>query len=76
MSGRILGGAVRHNLEVKMCDMCDWEDLLTKIEEMLDDGSFDWAEDTLEGIYETVERMEHSTDRQWDAVENIAAKGR
>jgi len=54
-----------------MCSKCDWEDVLSQIEEMLDDPDYDFARDTLEGIKEWVEEREHCTVRQRTAVENI-----
>lgn len=54
-----------------MCDSCEYEDLLDKINELTDDESFEWASDTLHGIHDTVESRSHATERQWEAVENI-----
>ena len=54
-----------------MCATCPWSDLLHAIEEAADDDRFVWAKDTLDGIYETVERMEHCTERQVEAIQNI-----
>lgn len=48
-------------------------DLYRRIEEMLDSGEFDWAEDTLTGIQETVAKCGYVTERQTTAVDNIAA---
>jgi len=55
-----------------MCEMCDWNSVLARIDSLLDTGRFDFAEDTLQGIYAWVEENEHVTDKQRDAVENIA----
>jgi hypothetical protein len=44
---------------------------LRELEDMIDDGRYQWAEDTLEGIRETVERTRTVTDNQKRAVENI-----
>ena len=54
-----------------MCNHCEWEDFLQDIEDILDGGDCDFAEDTLRGISETVTGMEHCTENQRDAVENI-----
>lgn len=59
-----------------MCDRCDWESLIEQIDEMIDSGDFDWAMDTLEGIRGTVSEREHATERQAEAIENIAEKRR
>ena len=45
---------------------------LTLIEEMQDSGKFKFAEDTLEGIYDWVDKERHITDKQKSAVRNIA----
>lgn len=54
-----------------MCINCGWEDLLSKIDGMLDTGDFEWAENTLTGIHDTVESREHCTERQCEAIDNI-----
>lgn len=54
-----------------MCDKCGWEELLETIEEMLEDDTYEFAADTLEGIEEWVNDNEHCTPRQEEAVENI-----
>ena len=58
-----------------MCDSCDFEDLLEKIDALLGDEDYEWASDTLSGIADWVEGHKHATDNQWQAVENIEAKG-
>lgn len=45
---------------------------LVEVDEMLDSGKFDWAEDTLTGISETVDRTERVTQNQLAAVRKIA----
>ena len=55
-----------------MCDSCEWSDLKDKIDEMLDDdGKYDWAEETLNGILGWITEKEHCTDKQKEAVDNI-----
>ena len=54
-----------------MCSSCDWEDLIYEIEGALEDGDFDWASDTLEGILEWVKANEHCTEGQKQAIRNI-----
>jgi len=54
------------------CPDCGWEELVEKIEAMDDSGKFGWAQDSIEGIKETVERNEHATDGQRTAIDNIA----
>ncbi|MFA5379215.1 MAG: hypothetical protein WC455_25895 [Dehalococcoidia bacterium] len=55
-----------------MCDNCGWEELLERIDDLLSDGDCDFAHETLEGFQFWVEAKEHCTDRQREAVENIA----
>lgn len=50
----------------------DPNELIEQIAEMLDSGDFDWAEDTLEGIAETVGERDTVTPKQREAVANIA----
>ena len=49
------------------------EHFLSRISDMLESDQFEWARDTLEGIYKTVEERETVTAAQARAVENIAA---
>lgn len=49
----------------------DIKEFLKRIEELVDSGKYDWAEDTLLGIGETVETTERITTRQKEAVDNI-----
>ena len=54
-----------------MCDCCDWEELVTDIDEMLEEEDYEFATDTLEGIRGWIVDNEHCTDNQKDAVKNI-----
>jgi len=54
-----------------MCENCNWEDIVDRIDEMLGSENYDWAEDTLSGIQATMMEMEHATDRQSAAIDNI-----
>ena len=56
-----------------MCSECDWEDFADGLNILLGDPDFMWAEDTIEGIQETVREKEHVTERQQEAIENIEA---
>lgn len=55
-----------------MCDCCDWEELLERIEVLQDDKRYEFAADTLSGIYGWVEEREHCTEAQQRAIDNIA----
>lgn len=46
--------------------------VLTEIEDLIEEAP--WAKDTLEGIYETIERTQRVTDGQETAIANIADK--
>lgn len=48
---------------------------LAWIDDMLESGEYDWAEQTLSGIRETVEGSGMVTDRQQRAVDNIENAG-
>lgn len=55
--------------------MTEWKELLEKIEDMVDSGDYEWAEETLLGIGETIEDNMYVTDRQREAIQNIEAAG-
>ena len=55
-----------------MCRHCEWEDYLSKCQEMLEDPDCAFAYDTIEGIGDWIEENEHVTERQKEAVDNIA----
>jgi hypothetical protein len=46
-------------------------EFIKRIDELLESGDYDWAEDTLSGIRETVERTGRVTENQERAVSNI-----
>lgn len=50
----------------------NWEEFLGALEYMRACGSFDWADDTLEGIEKSVAERERVTEGQLQAVKNIA----
>lgn len=56
-------------------DLPSFVDFLERIEELLDTGDYDWARETLEGIYKTVEDSERVTPGQITAVDNIENRG-
>jgi hypothetical protein len=56
-----------------MCKECNWEDFLEEINDLQSDSNYDWAEETLSGIGETVGNWEHATEGQKAAVANIVA---
>lgn len=55
-----------------MCRYCNWEEAKEKCEEMLADLDFAFADDTITGILEWIEENEHITEKQEEAIENIA----
>jgi hypothetical protein len=55
----------------------EWQRFSRDIEELRGSGAYHWAESTLAGIQETVEKTKRVTDGQRRAVTNIeAARGR
>lgn len=52
----------------------DAADFVRLIDEMLESGEFDWAEDTLTGISDTVSKTGRVTEGQRRAVDNIGEK--
>jgi hypothetical protein len=54
-----------------MCDSCHWSDLLEEIKEMCAGGGYEFADQTLSGIYDRVRLTRHCTERQKTAVSNI-----
>ena len=50
-------------------------ELLTELEDLIERPELQYARDTLEGIYESVEASERVTKRQLRAVNNIEAGG-
>ena len=50
-------------------------DFLSRLEDMRADDDYDWASDTLEGIYTTVTASGRVTDGQLRAINNIEEGG-
>lgn len=48
-----------------------WFEQLTRIEEMLEDTQYQWAEETLEGIRDWIREHKHVTPKQIEAIDNI-----
>lgn len=57
-----------------MCDNCEWEEFRNNVTELLMNEAYEFAQDTLTGIYEWVDKNGHVTDRQKEAVLNISLK--
>lgn len=55
-----------------MCQSCEWEDKLQECEELLSNVEYEFAEDTLSGISEWIRENRHVTDKQSNAISNIA----
>jgi hypothetical protein len=56
-----------------MCDSCEWDVVLTELEELCEADDYQWANETLAGIAGTIEEREHVTEKQLTAIENIKA---
>ena len=54
-----------------MCDTCEWEENLEELNELCENPDYEWANDTLSGIAEWVEKKQHITEKQIDAIGNI-----
>ena len=54
-----------------MCDECNYEDYLEEMEMMSADEAYEFAWDTIGGIYDWVEEKEHITEAQIRAIANI-----
>lgn len=54
-----------------MCDECGYEEALDKLDDMLLDEDYSFADSTLSGIKEWVQEHEHVTEKQWEAITNI-----
>ena len=54
-----------------MCNECGWEDYIEECEEMMDDSRYNFAKDTIEGIYDWIFENHHVTENQIRAIKNI-----
>ena len=54
-----------------MCKRCDWETYIDDIDKMLIDPDYEFAEETLSGIRDWIEKNEHITDKQSISIDNI-----
>jgi hypothetical protein len=61
-----------------MCTQCGYQETIDTIDDMIVEDRYQWALDTIEGIYTEVVNKKHVTDRQLTALENIrmARRGR
>ncbi len=54
-----------------MCDKCKWEEYEEKCEGMLNDSSYEFALDTIDGIYNWIQSNNHVTEKQKESINNI-----
>jgi hypothetical protein len=54
-----------------VCGKCEWWETLEELNELCEDSDYDFANDTLSGIAEWVEREQHVTIKQLTAIANI-----
>lgn len=54
-----------------MCDNCEWEKFIDFVEDELFSEKYNFAEDTIHGIYDWVSENKHITERQKEALKNI-----
>ena len=58
----------------KMCDVCEWNHYEEICEEILGNDDMEWCHETVNGIYDWLQKNEHVTPRQKEAIENFYAK--
>lgn len=56
-----------------MCKECGWEEFAAYLDDLLTDSDYSWAEETIEGIMNTITDKGHVTDNQRGAISNIEA---
>jgi hypothetical protein len=54
-----------------MCGKCEWWEALEELNELCEDSDYEFANDTLSGIADWVEREQHVTEKQLTAIANI-----
>lgn len=54
-----------------MCENCEHEEVLEELNDLCADPDYEWANETLSGIAEWVEKKGHVTEKQIDAIGNI-----
>ena len=54
-----------------MCNTCEWPEALEELDELCSDEDYGFANDTLAGIAEWVEKNKHITEKQLTAIANI-----
>jgi hypothetical protein len=54
-----------------MCQKCEWEKYKDVCGVMMEDEEYDFALETIEGIFDWVEKNEHITEKQKIAIKNI-----
>jgi hypothetical protein len=54
-----------------MCDSCEWPEALEELNDLCEDSDYEFANDTLSGIADWVEREQHVTEKQLTAIANI-----
>jgi hypothetical protein len=65
---------VKEDTKGKDVRSATWYGFVVDIEDLRGSGEVAWAEETLAGIQETVERTHRVTEGQQRAIDNIAAK--
>ena len=54
-----------------MCKECEWEEFSAELDDLLSDSDYEWANETIDGILNTVTDRGHVTEGQRNAIENI-----
>ena len=64
----------RETLSIEEAEAREAKSFLSLLEDLTQDSRYNWADDTLGGIYQTVEETGRVTKPQRRAVENIMAR--
>ena len=59
-----------------MCENCGWADAIDKIDDMLNDKKYTYANDFMTSVKAWVEKNEHITDKQKNALNNVVKGSR
>ena len=57
-----------------MCDRCDWETIISQCEDMLENDSYEFAYDIINGINDWVSDNKHCTPIQKSTISRIHPK--
>lgn len=75
--GKSLADLHLDDFEIEVPDVreASWYQVVERIDELLESGDYDWAENTLQGIRKGILRFKSVTPLQENAIDNIEAGG-